>query len=488
MKKIFLLILLFNLFNLVDCQQTSNKKTNGQNDINAILTNITIDALKDSDVQLANRSINAMVLSNDDKVWDFLQSAILSLPSDASDHIIKSALTLDSVNNSPVQLFAIAKIYIAKQETQQALDIINQAIELDNKNLDVIYWRARLLTIMQDFTKAETDFKYITKKDPGNQEYIGQYASYLQETKQFDKAQQMLAKQKITPKGLFKRIIFSLQNKNHNNANNLYEQLKSLKVVQEDQNQQFFLIADAAYWLKKYAQSEEYYRKVTGGEHYLAARDMVSLILFEDKRYDEAIEILHQLQNANKSVAIKAYRLETQIYRDQNNTAKAIQTLNRSLEMLPNNPELLLDRAMLYESIKQIDKAEKDLLQILKDNPNNYNALNTLGYSLADNDLKLKQAYQYIKRAIELEPNSPAILDSLGWVQYKLGEIDKAEKNIKRAIDMAIEQNQNDVELYVHLYQILIKQNKITEAAQILVKANELFPDDQQLLNLTESK
>jgi len=172
--------------------------------------------------------------------------------------------------------------------------------------------------------------------------------------------------------------------------------------------------------------------------------------------------------------------LESQINKKQGNTDKAIETLTRSLSILPNNPELLYDRAMLYESQNKMDLLEKDLLQIIEDDPNNFEALNALGYSFADHGIKLQQAYEYIKQAINLSPNNAAIIDSLGWVQYKLGHYQDAQENFQKAMDMGIK----DLELYIHFYKTLIKLGKHEESQKLLKKASELFPDDDKIKQL----
>jgi tetratricopeptide (TPR) repeat protein len=477
-----ILLALVLIIGLSACQNSPKKsaETTEITEVNKLLTNITIDALKNNDYPQAKRSIHALILSNDDKVWKFIQSAIISLPKELSMEIVESALQIDTVNSSSSQLFSIAKIFISYQNTEDALSTINKSIALDENNILAKYWRARLYTVMKNYVKAEIDFQYITNKEPDNEEYSAQYASFLQETKQFEKAQSVLAKHNVTPDSIFKRIIFALQNKNNELANSLYPDLKNYEVDEASSNHKHFLIAEAAYWLKNYPDSEIYYRKVSGGDHYLDARDMLSLILFNEKRYDDSIEILHQLQNAEEQYAIKAYRLESQIYKSQDHIDEAISTLTRSLKLIPNNPILLYDRAMLYESQDQIDEAEKDLKQVIKDDPENFEALNALGYTLADNDVKLDEAYEYIKKAIELSPDDPAIIDSLGWVQYKLGKYAEAEINFNKAI----ESNINDSELYIHQYKTLMKLDKKQEAQELLQKAKTLFPENQKIIDL----
>lgn len=478
MKFLFLLTIFLALS---ACQQ-SPIKNNEVTEVNKILTNITIEALKNNDFAQAQRSINALILSNDNNSWKFIQSALISLPKDLAMEIVDSSLKYSTVNNSSMQLFSIAKIYISYKDTDKALSTINKAIALDKKNVSAKFWRARLYTVLKQYDNAEMDFKYITKKEPKNENFSGQYASFLQETNQFDKAQNILATHKVTPDGLFKRIIFALQSKNTDLAKSIYPQLKNIDVIDELNNHKYYLTAEAAYWLKDYSESEEHYRKVIGGDNYLDARDMLSHILYDDKRYDDCIEILHQLQNAEQKYAVKAYILESQIYKSQGLIDDAIATLTRSLQLIPNNSILLYDRAMLFESQDKIDKVEIDLKQIIKNDPNNFEALNALGYSLADHDVKLDEAYEYIKKAIEMSPDDPAIIDSLGWVQYKVGEYAKAEANFNKAIDSQIK----DPELYIHQYKTYLKLNKLEAAKELLLKAKDLFPDNENILKILQ--
>ncbi len=483
-QRLWIITLIFSIVLTTACQKKQPQTDEKTSQVDALLTSITIDALKEQNFKSAQRSIQALIINNDKpKAWDFIQSALISIPEQLATEVINNSLEIDIVNQSPPRLFGIAKTLIAYKNTQKALDTINMAIDIGEKDLEAIYWRARLLTVMKDYKAAEKDFEYVIAKDPNNQSYTDQYASFLQETKQFKKAQKMLEKSKKTADSLFKRIVFALQNKDNETASIAFEQLKNITVEQEKSDHKNFLIAESAYWLERPAESEKYYRKVTGGDHYLDARDMLSLLLYEDKRYNESIEILHQLQNAEIKFAVKAYRLEAQISKDQGDTDKAIKILSQSLKILPKNPDLLYDRAMLYESIDQINNLEKDLQTIIKDDPENFEALNALGYSLADHDIKLEEALEYINKAIKLAPENPAIIDSLGWAQYKLGHYLEAEINFNKALQKGIK----DVDLYIHLYHTLIKLDKHQEAQALINKANDLFPDNKKILALKKN-
>lgn len=486
MKKIspnnlWIMMLTLSIVLITACQKKTPPTDEKTTQVDALLTSMTIDALKEQNYQSAQRSIQALIINNDKpKAWDFIQSALISIPEKMATEVINNSLKNDIVKQSAPRLFGIAKTLIAFKNTERALDTINQAITVNGKDLEAIYWRARLLTVMKDYESAEKDFEYVISKAPKNNSYTDQYASFLQETKQFEKAQKMLEKSAKTADSLFKRIVFALQNKDKETAYNAYQQLKDVSVEPEKSDHKNFLIAESAYWLEKPVESENYYRKVTGGDHYLDARDMLSLLLYEDQRYNESIEILHQLQNAEMKFAVKAYRLEAQISKDQGNTDNAIKILSQSLKILPKNPDLLYDRAMLYESIDKMDELEKDLLTVINDDPNNFEALNALGYSFADHDIKLEEALDYINQAIELAPENPAIIDSLGWVQYKLGRYTEAEANFNKALKKGIK----DPELYIHLYHTLIKLNKQDEAQTLLNKAKDLFPKNEKIIEL----
>ena len=487
-KAIYFSIIIIFFSSITACQQVTKNNSRQNNElniaeiseVNILLTTIALEALKEKDFKQAQRSIQALIYNDDEKSWDFIQTAMIALPRDLALEIITTSFKKPSIKTSSSQLFGLAKVLISFKNSILALDTVNQSIVLNKNNLQARFLRARILTTLKKYDEAEDDFKYITKKQPKNESYSGQYASLLQETKQFKKAQKLLSKHRPTPENIFKRIIFAIQNDDTDMANSLYQSLKDLDIEQSSINHKNFLVGESAYWLDKFDESEQYYRQVSGGEHYLDARDMISLILFDNEKYDEALEILHQLQNAEERYAIKAYRLESQIIKKQGSTDKAIETLTQSLSILPNNPELLYDRAMLYESQSKMDLVEKDLLQIIKDDPINFEALNALGYSFADHGIKLQQAYSYIKQAISLSPNNAAIIDSLGWVQYKLGQYQEAEENFQKAMDMGIK----DLELYIHFYKTLIKLEKHNESRILLSKARELFPDSTKIKQL----
>jgi tetratricopeptide (TPR) repeat protein len=448
-----------------------------KDEINQILKSMTASAIQNQDFDQAKKGILGLLISEDLSQWEFIQSAIFSLPREQAIPFTGLIAQHNSVQSSSEKLFLLSKVYISLGEQDLALETVNQAIEINSNNLDARFWRARLYTIKKDYSNAQNDFDFVIKKSPTNQEYKEQYASFLQEIGEFDKAQSMLSELTPTPDNLFKSIVFALQNKNMDQVNQVFDKLLVVEVEESKQDSKHFLIAEAAYWLEKYQISKEHYKLVKGGDNYLDSRQMLTHILFDEKSYDEAIELLHQLQNAEVKYAVKAYLLESEIYRIKENLNKSIATLDMSLELIPNNIDLLNARAMIYIAQDNKSKGIKDLRKVLELAPTDVNALNALGYTLADYDMNLEEAMQLVTQALDQDPENAAIIDSLGWVHYKLGNYQEAETHLLNALTKDLE----DLEIYMHLHKTQLKLNKTKEAANTLERAKELFQDNEKL-------
>lgn len=138
--------------------------------------------------------------------------------------------------------------------------------------------------------------------------------------------------------------------------------------------------------------------------------------------------------------------------------------------------DLLYSRAMLAEKMDRLDVLEMDLRAILDKDPKNSQALNALGYTLADRTDRYDEAYDLIERALEISPNDFFVLDSMGWILYRLGRLDEAIEFLNKALSV-----KNDPEIAAHLGEVLwVKGDK--EAAQaIWDTALRETPNDDRL-------
>jgi len=138
-------------------------------------------------------------------------------------------------------------------------------------------------------------------------------------------------------------------------------------------------------------------------------------------------------------------------------------------------------RSVYSQEIKDLALMEEDLRKIIQLNPNNPVAYNSLGYTLADRTDRYDEAYKLIMRAVELAPNDPAIIDSLGWVQYRLGRYEEARANLDRAYELF-----PDHEVAAHLGEVLWVMGEKSEARSVWRKALESQPDSDHIRSTME--
>jgi len=153
--------------------------------------------------------------------------------------------------------------------------------------------------------------------------------------------------------------------------------------------------------------------------------------------------------------------------------------LTKGLRRFPDNHDLLYARALTAERLDKIDVHEADLRKIIKADPKNANALNALGYTLADRTTRYKEAFDLIEQALALKPDDPYIMDSMGWVHYRLGNLAEAKKYLKAALD-----KRNDAEISAHLGEVLWMMGDRTGAESVWKHALQDTPDNESLLGV----
>ncbi len=168
---------------------------------------------------------------------------------------------------------------------------------------------------------------------------------------------------------------------------------------------------------------------------------------------------------------------EAQLLRDANEYRTAYDVLGQALEKNPNSPELLYDHAMAAEKIDRIDVLESNLRKVIEIKPDYAHAYNALGYTLADRNTRLQEAYTLIEQALKLAPDDPFIMDSMGWVLYRMSQNDASITFLKRAFDL-----RPDAEIAAHLGEVLWAAGQRDEARKIWNNALKANPANEVLL------
>lgn len=229
------------------------------------------------------------------------------------------------------------------------------------------------------------------------------------------------------------------------------------------------------------------YALVGPGNDYLPAQLRQADILISHGRGAEASKKLAAARDAQPDFAIQLYLIEAETLSANNQTDRAWNVLQQALKQYPDDMNLLYSRAMLAEKRNNLEQMERDLRAIIKREPDNAMALNALGYTLSDRTTRYAEAKALIQQAYDLNPDDPAVLDSLGWVNFRLGNLDEAERLLRQALERFPDQ-----EVAAHLGEVLWANGKQREAKKIWGTFLKENPDSPTLrktiLRLTGSE
>lgn len=208
-----------------------------------------------------------------------------------------------------------------------------------------------------------------------------------------------------------------------------------------------------------------------------SARLRQASIRAEQGRVDEAVAMIDAIHAADQDEQLIGVLTLSQILRKAERYDVAIERLEQANEEIPDSVEIQYELGMLLQRQSRYDDMEKYLREVIELDPGYAHAYNALGYSLADRGVRLDDALELIERAHQILPNDPYILDSLGWVKFRLGENEAAEKYLRSAYEMSPE-----AEIAAHLGELLWVTGRRAEAREIWAQGQALNDSDPALL------
>lgn len=243
--------------------------------------------------------------------------------------------------------------------------------------------------------------------------------------------------------------------------------------------QRRLLLGQTAEFLQRYEDALQWYRSVPSGEERWQARLRAANVLHELKRTPQAYGDLRKMQadaSIDELARRDAYLVEAQLRQQDNDTEGEFNTYARGMAAFPDDAALLYARGVGWERRDDIPRAEADLRRMLVADPDNVAALNALGYTLADRTTRYTEALQLIDRARVAEPDEAAIIDSYGWVLYRLGRRDEALAQLRRAFAL-----QKDPDIAAHLGEVLWVMGHKDEARKYFAESEQLDPGNRAL-------
>jgi tetratricopeptide (TPR) repeat protein len=227
---------------------------------------------------------------------------------------------------------------------------------------------------------------------------------------------------------------------------------------------------------KRFDEALKWYSEVTPGAQYINAQSRYAGILAKQGKLPEARKHLQQIGAQNSEQRVQLTQAEAQLLRDANQYQAAFELLGQALERLPNYPDLLYDHAMAAEKVDRIDVLEANLRKLIQIRPDHAHAYNALGYTLADRNQRIEEAHGLIETALKLAPDDPFILDSMGWVLYRMGRPKEGLDYLKRAFTL-----RPDPEIAAHLGELLWNAGDQGQARKVWSDALKEHPTNEVL-------
>jgi tetratricopeptide (TPR) repeat protein len=241
-----------------------------------------------------------------------------------------------------------------------------------------------------------------------------------------------------------------------------------------------YYLARIADYREQYERAVRLYREVRYGSNTLFSQRRASALLahqMDDE--DGAFELLDNFADESPKNAVEVVALKAQLLISLGRYKEGLELYEKAIEFRPENEGLILGRADLLLRTGKLDEAIEQYRAAKKRWPDSAMVLNALGYVLADNTEEFVEAEKLIRKALELNPHSPAIIDSLGWVLYKLGQLEEGLVELQRA-----HERMKDPEIASHIVEVLAELDRTDEAIELLESSEKEDPDNELLKNV----
>ena len=341
-----------------------------------------------------------------------------------------------------------------------------------------------LAQVIPDRTESAKTLSDFIAHNPKSREVRMAYARMLVEQKEYAKArdqfEQMLKEDPQDLTSLFALGVLGIQTNDLRNAEKYlttYLNVLSANPDEErDPTQALLLLAQIAEERNDSDAALKWLSQIEPGEAYLGAQFKRAQVIAKRGDLAGARRLLHELHVSGEKEEVQVVLAEGQLLRDANRLREAMDVLGEGIKRFAGNTDLMYDYAMVAEKLNRLDTMETTLRKIMQIAPDNQHAYNALGYSLAERNIRLQEAYGLIEKALSLAPEDPFIMDSMGWVQFRLGRLKDAEETLRRAYTL-----RPDAEIAVHLGEVLWVKGRHDDAQKLWRDARSKDPQNDTL-------
>jgi tetratricopeptide (TPR) repeat protein len=355
---------------------------------------------------------------------------------------------------------------------------IDAALAQEPNRTSAIIQDVRLLQSTQQSALALSKLEQYVKNTPNNHRVRLVYARLLSQSNIPQAYKQFTILSEQAPQQLdlrFSRALLATELEKMAVALPLFEYLLLDKYQEDSVN---FYLGHIHDFQENTDTALQYYLAVKKGNNYLPAQYRMASIFSNKQQFEKVQRLFNRLHQELPDKTEQLYEDEASLLVKHKANTEALILLNKAIPLFPDNASLRYERATIYERLDQLALMEKDFRHVLNKDTNNIAALNGLGYLLTIRTTRYGEAYTLIRQALELSPEDPSIIDSMGWVLFKLGRIEEAITHLQKAYEQF-----PDPEVAAHLGEALWANGKKTEAKGILRENLKNNPDAEEVLD-----
>ena len=372
---------------------------------------------------------------------------------------------------------AVARMAAAANQQQEALDEVRRARALRAEWPEAVLFEAQLLQSSQP-EQAAALLKDFLASNPDAEEVRMVYARLLLARMQYPEAYEEFRKlQSAHPDNAelaFAIAMLSLQMGELERAEQELQQ--SLQHGKKDLDTTHYYLGQLSEAKKDMKAALKHYGQVRGGQYAFSARTREAYLTAAAGQLRAGRNLLHRIHARNSQEKLQLLLLESEMLRNAKKFSAAYQLLRDGMKKFPGNADLLYITAIMAEKAGKPAEMERLLRKLIEMQPDNANAHNALGYSLLERNVRLQEGMRLVEKAYQLAPENAAILDSMGWGYYRLGQLDRSVEFLKRAYGRT-----PDPEIAAHLGEVLWVRGDREEARKVWSEALKDNPRSEPL-------
>ena len=437
-------------------------------------------AIKNSDRKAAVENLNAMLADDPAGFEAGLLEMIKLLEKEGRTQFTYDVLEdLGQQNPRQASVFFLQAVLASiLQNNSLAQQKISQALMIEPDWNKAVIFQAQLAGRSGDLPKAREYLEKALKQAPDDRQLRKMLIEVMVDNRDYDDAiklcQNILEDKPDDAETLFTLALIHMQQNQIEKAENVLEKLLAAPEWE----------GQASYYLGKIELEQQHpekalswFDRVVDGNYAFEADMSAVSILMNLKRFDDVEARIKRMDIKYPDQHLRILMVKAEYFNQLGKYQEAFDILTQALKDVPDNRDLLYARALVAERMDRLDILESDLRKILDSKPDDVGALNALGYTLADRTQRYEEAAKFLERAISLQPDEAVVIDSFGWLQFKLGKAERALELLRRAYD-----KQPEAEIAAHIAEVLWFLGEKKEAKEFFDGVFKKAPDDEYLL------